>query len=201
MIVAQKNQRAQKLSSTKGSYQYSWIDKERRSENSSSGFKDRLLTLCIYVLPSLNAQSEQTLFQSTAGVSRTAYYMAKNKQTFHKLWKFNWSSGRKFPSHGACFTQYSCCCWYNRSCVFTDEKKLSTKIIEWRSKINVLADESTRVGDKSTLIIFVKASVDGEAEPVTFRHWIWLNSRPCASHIKDAIWDCFLKNGFTNELL
>jgi len=23
----------------------------------------------------------------------------------------------------------------------------------------------------------------------------------CASHIKNAIWDCFLKNGFTNELL
>ena len=184
MIVAQKNQRAQKLSSTKGSYQYSWIDKERRSENSSSGFKDRLLTLCIYVLPSLNAQSEQTLFQSTAGVSRTAYYMAKNKQTFHKLWKFNWSSGRKFHRHGACLTQYNCCRWYSRSCVFTDKKKLLTKIIERRSKINVLADESARVGDKSTLILFVTASVDGEAAPVTFPHWIWLNWRPCVLILK-----------------
>jgi len=59
------------------------------------------------------------------------------------------------------------------------KKKLLTKIIERRSNINVLADESTRVGDKSTLIIFVKASVDGEAAPVTFPHWIWLNWRPC----------------------
>ena len=40
------------------------------------------------------------------------------------------------------------------------KKKLLTKIIERRSKINVLADESTRVGDKSILIIFVKAGVD-----------------------------------------
>jgi len=59
------------------------------------------------------------------------------------------------------------------------KKKLLTKIIERRSKINALADESTRVGDKSTLIIFVKASVDGEAAPVTFPHWILLKWRPC----------------------
>jgi len=63
------------------------------------------------------------------------------------------------------------------------KKKLLTKITERRSKINVLADESTRVGDKSTLIIFVKASVDGEAAPVTFPHWIWLNWRPCVLFI------------------
>jgi len=48
------------------------------------------------------------------------------------------------------------------------KKKLLTKIIERRSKINVLADECTRVGDKSTLIIFVKASVDGEAHLLPF---------------------------------
>jgi len=44
--------------------------------------KDRLLTLCIHVLLNLNAQSEQTVFQSTARVSRTAYYMAKINKPF-----------------------------------------------------------------------------------------------------------------------
>jgi len=44
--------------------------------------KDRLLTLCIHVLPNLNAQSEQTLFKSTARVPRTAYYTAKNNKPF-----------------------------------------------------------------------------------------------------------------------
>ena len=39
-------------------------------------------SLCIHVLPNLNTQSEQTLFQSTARVSRTAYYMAKNNKPF-----------------------------------------------------------------------------------------------------------------------
>ena len=47
--------------------------------------KDRLLTLCIHVLPNVNTQSEQTFFQSTARVSRTAYYMAKNNKPFTKF--------------------------------------------------------------------------------------------------------------------
>jgi len=53
------------------------IAKEGALKISCSGWKGRLLTLCIHVLPNLNTQSEQTLFQSTARVSRTAYYMAK----------------------------------------------------------------------------------------------------------------------------
>ena len=48
------------------------------------------------------------------------------------------------------------------------KKKLVTKIIESRSKMNVLADESTHLGQKSTFIIFLKTSVDGEAAPVSF---------------------------------
>ena len=47
-------------------------------------------------------------------------------------------------------------------------KKLLTEIMESRSKINVLADESTRVGDKSTLIVFLRASVDGKAAHINF---------------------------------
>ena len=47
------------------------------------------------------------------------------------------------------------------------------------------------------MIIFVKASVGGEAALVSFP----LDSETlCASH-KDAILDCLLKNGFPNELL
>ena len=40
------------------------------------------MALYIHVLPNLNSQSERTLFQSTARVSRTAYYMAKNNKPF-----------------------------------------------------------------------------------------------------------------------
>jgi len=119
--------------------------------------KDRLLTLCIHVLPNLNTQSEQTLFQSTARVSRTAYYMTKNRHSID-MRRVLHSTTVAVDTIGRVSSQM--------------KKKLLTKIIERRSKINVLADESTRVGDKSTLIIFVKASVDGEAAPVTVPHWI-----------------------------
>ena len=81
------------------------------------------------------------------------------------------------------------------------KKKLLTKIIESRSKINVLADESTRVGDKSTLIVFLRASVDGKAAPINFPLDLVELESLCASHIADKIVDCLLKNGYTIELL
>ena len=81
------------------------------------------------------------------------------------------------------------------------KKKTLTKIIESRSKINVLADESTRVGDKSTLIVFLRASIDGKAAPITFPLDLVELESLCASHIADKIVDCLLKNGYSIELL
>ena len=81
------------------------------------------------------------------------------------------------------------------------KKKLLTKIIESRSKINVLADESTRVGDKPTLIVFLRDSVDGKAASINFSLDIVELESLCASHIADKIVDCLLKNGYTIELL
>ena len=64
-----------------------------------------------------------------------------------------------------------------------------------------MADESTTVGHKSTLIVFLKASVDGETEPIAFPlDFIELESL-LASHIKERLITCLLRNGFTNELL
>ena len=72
------------------------------------------------------------------------------------------------------------------------KKKRLTKIIKSRSKINVLADESTHVGDKSTL----RASVDGKAAPISFPLDLVKLESQCASHIADKIVDCLLKNGY-----
>ena len=63
---------------------------------------------------------------------------------------------------------------------------------------NVLADKSTRVVHKSTLIIvFLKVNVDGEAAPVSFPVDLVELETLCASHIKDAVLDCLLKTSFT----
>ena len=81
------------------------------------------------------------------------------------------------------------------------KKKLLTKIIESESKINVIADESTRVGDKLTLIVFLRASVDSKAARINFPLDLVELESLCASHIADKSVDCFLKNGYTIELL
>ena len=81
------------------------------------------------------------------------------------------------------------------------KKKRLTKIIESRSKTNVLTDESTRVGDKSTLIVFLRASVNGKAAPINFPLDLVEFESLCASHIADKIVHCLLKNGYTIELL
>ena len=81
------------------------------------------------------------------------------------------------------------------------KKKILTKIIESRSKINVLADESTRVGDKSTLIVFLRVSIDGKAAPINFPLDLVQLESLCASHIADKIVDYLLKNGYSIELL
>ena len=81
------------------------------------------------------------------------------------------------------------------------KKKLLTKIRESRSKINVLADESIFVGDKSTLIVFLRVSVDGKAVPISFPLDLAELESLCASHIADKTVDCLLKNGYTIEFL
>ncbi|KAJ3586320.1 hypothetical protein NHX12_012720 [Muraenolepis orangiensis] len=81
------------------------------------------------------------------------------------------------------------------------KKELLKKIIETKSKIAVLADESTSVGHKSTLIVFLKASVDGDMEPIAFPLDLVELDSMSAAHIKEQIMGCLLKNGFTVELL
>ena len=73
---------------------------------------------------------------------------------------------------------------------------MKKKIIESRSKINVLADESTRVGDKSTLIVFLRANIHGKAAPINFPLDLVELESLWASHIADKIVDCLFKNGY-----
>ena len=62
-------------------------------------------------------------------------------------------------------------------------------------------DEPTRVGDKSTLIVFLRASIDGKAGPINFPQDLVELESLCASHIAEKIVDCLLKNGYSIELL
>ncbi|XP_074552406.1 LOW QUALITY PROTEIN: E3 SUMO-protein ligase KIAA1586-like [Halichoeres trimaculatus] len=99
-------------------------------------------------------------------------------------------------------------CQNKRTCVDIGEhissqmkQKLLKKIIENKSKITVLADESTSTGHKSTLIVYMRSSVDGMMDPIAFPLDLVELDSLSAAHIKDKIMACLLKNGFTIELL
>uniref|UniRef100_A0A3B3IFA6 DUF4371 domain-containing protein n=1 Tax=Oryzias latipes TaxID=8090 RepID=A0A3B3IFA6_ORYLA len=124
-------------------------------------------------LVNMNTKSQDFAFETTARVFRTAYYVA-NKTVCVDI-----------VDHVASQMK----------------KEIMTKIIQNRSKITVLADESTNVGNKSTLIVFVKASVDGAMEPIAVPLDLVDLDSLCAAHIKEKLINCLLKNGFTMQLL
>ncbi|QQP54578.1 Uncharacterized protein FKW44_007455 [Caligus rogercresseyi] len=57
------------------------------------------------------------------------------------------------------------------------------------------------MGHKSTLIVFLKASIDGGIEPIAFPLDLIELDNLSAAHIKGKIMHCLLNNGFTMELL
>ena len=57
------------------------------------------------------------------------------------------------------------------------------------------------MGDKSTLIVFLRASIDGKAAPINFPQDLVELESLYASHIADKIVDCLAKNGYSIELL
>ena len=106
-------------------------------------------------LLNLNAQTEQTAFQSTARVFRTAYYVARTSKPFTDFEKLiNLQQTNYSIDMGRVLHSKTVAVDIIEHISSHMKKKILTKIIESRSKINVLADESTRVSDKSTLIVY-----------------------------------------------
>ena len=86
------------------------------------------------------------------------------------------------------------------------KEKLAAKIITRRYKVNALVDDFTRLGHKTTLIVILKASADGETAIVGFPlHLIELETLYASTlytfHLKARIMDRSLINGFTIDLL
>ena len=147
------------------------------------------------ILLNMNATSQESAFESTARGFRTAYYVAKNNKPFTdfesliELQQANSTDlGRVLHSKTVCVD------------IIDHVSSQMKKIIENRCKITVLADESTSVGHKSTLIVFLKAGVDGETEPIAFPLDLIELDSLSAAHIKEQLMNCLFKSGFTTEL-
>ena len=173
---------------------------ERRNSKAHQDAINILKTAKKDVLLNLNAQSEQTAFQSTARVFRTPYYVAKSSKPFTDFEKLINLQQANSIDMGRVLHSKTVAVDIIEHISSHMKKKILTKIIE-RSKINVLANKPTRVGDKSTLIVFLRASIDGKAVPINFPLDLVELKSLCASHIADKIVDCLLKNGYSIELL
>ena len=153
------------------------------------------------VLLNLNAQSEQTAFQFTARVFRTANYVAKNSKPFTDFEKLiNLQQANSIDMRRVLHSKTVDVDIIEHISSHMKKKNFNQKYRE-QNKINVLADESTRVGDKSILIVFLRASIDGKTAPINFPLDLVELESLCASHIANKIVDCLLKNGYSIELL
>ncbi|KAJ3582095.1 hypothetical protein NHX12_015889 [Muraenolepis orangiensis] len=153
------------------------------------------------ILLNMNASSQESVFKSTAKVFMTAYYVAKNNKPFTDFESLIDLQHANSADLGRVLHSKTVCVDIIENVSSQMKKELLKKIIETKSKITVLADESTSVGHKSTLIVFLKASVDGDMEPIAFPLDLVELDSMSAAHIKEQIMGCLLKNGFTVELL
>ncbi|CAM2096660.1 unnamed protein product [Caretta caretta] len=152
-------------------------------------------------LLNLNAKSEEAAFETTARVFQTADYIAKTNRSLsdHKslidLQQINGiEMGRLLHSRTVCVDIINH--------IATEMKKrIVNKIINNKAKITVLVNESTTLTGNSTLIIFLKAGIDGIMRPLTFPLDLIELQSATAAAIKGEILKCLLCCGFTKELL
>ncbi|KAJ4923574.1 hypothetical protein JOQ06_004112 [Pogonophryne albipinna] len=146
------------------------------------------------ILLNMNASSQESVFESTAKVFMTAYYVAKNNKPFTDFESLIDLQQANSANLGRVLHSKTVCVDIIEHVSSQMKKELLKKIIETKSKITVLADEST-------LIVFLKASVDGDMEPIAFPLDLVELDSMSAAHIKEQIMGCLLKNDFTVELL
>ncbi|XP_063788503.1 E3 SUMO-protein ligase KIAA1586-like [Pseudophryne corroboree] len=153
------------------------------------------------ILLNINGRSQEAAFEITSRVFRTAYYIAKMNRPFtdHEslidLQKVNGVQiGRLLHSRMVCGDIIEHISAEMR-------KKIVSQIITKKTKITILVDEATTLSRKSTLVIFLKSSVDGVMNPVAFPLDLIELENASAESIKQEIMKCLFHHGFTFEVL
>uniref|UniRef100_A0A3P8SQM7 DUF4371 domain-containing protein n=1 Tax=Amphiprion percula TaxID=161767 RepID=A0A3P8SQM7_AMPPE len=121
-------------------------------------------------------------------VFRTAYYVAKSNKPFTDFESLIDLQEANSMNLGRVLHSKTVCVDIVGHVASQMKNEILKKIIKNKSKITILADESTTVGNKSTLIVFLKASL------------VELDSLN-AAHIKEKLLTCLQKNGLSSQLL
>uniref|UniRef100_A0A3Q1CW52 DUF4371 domain-containing protein n=1 Tax=Amphiprion ocellaris TaxID=80972 RepID=A0A3Q1CW52_AMPOC len=153
------------------------------------------------ILMNINATSQEFAFETTARVFRTADYVAKSNKPFTDFESLIDLQEANSMNLGRVLHSKTVCVDIVDHVASQMKNEILKKIIKNKSKITILADESTTVGNKSTLIVFLKASVDGAMEPIAFPLELVELDSLNAAHIKEKLLTCLQKNGLSSQLL
>ena len=139
--------------------------------------------------------------QSTKKIFRTAYYIAKKHKPFSDFSDIVDLQAANSVDMGRVL--------HSRTTVVNIIEHISTEmkkdvisnLIQKKSKINILIDEATRIGNKETLIVFIKASVDGINAPISFPLDLIELEKTDAVSIKNDLIKCLGHYGLKKEVL
>ncbi len=155
---------------------------------------------CELLQASISVQTSEYQAE-TCKVFRTAYYLAKNDRPYTdhadliELQELNGIDlGRILHSNVTCSDIVD---------HISDDmrKALIAKILETKSLISILIDESTSIGKTSCLIVYLRTTFDEAVGPVTFFLDIVELSRGTAEGIESALLKCLTEHGLNNDLL
>ena len=139
----------------------------------------------------------------TANIFRTAYKVAKKNQSFHNfeteidLQELNGvEMGRILHSTNACINIVN---------HVSDEmrKNMVKEIVQSKSKISLMIDESTTLSQKSTLIVYVRCCIEamGMNSPINLFLDLVELENVTAKGVFDALLQCLHSYGMTEEYL
>jgi len=154
-----------------------------------------------HVMENVVAQQQAEHLDSTCVVFRTAYYLAKNDRPYvdHSnlldLQSLNGVNvGRVLQSNVVCADIVD----HVADCT---KRKLVTEVQENNVTVSILVDESTTLGHKSALIVYMRCSVDRISEPVNFFLDLVELHDVTSDGILQALLNCLFSVGFTKEFL
>ena len=149
---------------------------------------------------SSDSQLQEEL-ESTKNVFRTAYYCAKENKPFSDFEGLIDLNIANSADMGRILHSRKVCTDIINHISSEMKKVLVQKIIENKSKICILIDESSRIGNKETLIVFVKASIDGVMDPISFPIDLIELEDTTSNSIKSELLRCLSRHGLKGEIL
>jgi len=148
------------------------------------------------LLKTIVSEQQTGCHLATCNVFRTAYYIAKNDRPytdFTELLLLQQLNGVKI---GRVLHSKTVCVDIIDEISSEMKKNVLKTLVVGRVPFSIMIDESTSLGQKTCLIVYIRCSVDKSCEPISFFLDILELSETNASGLCDALLSCLFKHGF-----